>query len=192
MLTRLTRVRKAVAVGLVVALAPALLSCYGRFPLTRAVYRLNGEIQAPPVRKGVVESVVMWAFIIVPVYGVSMLADALVFNLVEFWTGKPIRIGAADVPDGGKVVLEPSEDGQEAVLTRWQDGEVVAQIRFVKVSGTTSEVRDEDGNVLGLVMRTPQGSLELTDRHGRMVSMIEADQIAEFAGVFPDGEQGLR
>ena len=172
------RPRRWVCIALVVAMLPLMLSCYGRFPLTKAVYNMNGAMSTPEVRKGVLESVVMWVFIIVPVYGVAMVADVVIFNLVEFWTGEPLQIGSAGEADGHSVALEPSADGSEAVLTASKDGEVVTTVRFVKVSETLCEVRDADGRLAGMAVRTPGGDMELTDGDGRVVSRISGGQLA--------------
>jgi len=78
--------------ALLLSLSVALLSlqgCYGKMALTRKVYALNGSIQDKFVR-----SLVTWAFIIVPVYGISALVDFVLFNTIEFWSGKnPVAQG---------------------------------------------------------------------------------------------------
>lgn len=63
--------------------------CYGKFQLTRKVYEINSNVQDKFLR-----SAVTWAFVIIPVYGVAALLDFVLFNTVEFWTGKnPIALG---------------------------------------------------------------------------------------------------
>jgi hypothetical protein len=61
----------------------SLQGCYGKMALTKKVYALNGEISDKFVR-----SLVTWAFIFVPVYGVSAFVDFVLFNTIEFWSGK--------------------------------------------------------------------------------------------------------
>ncbi|GAB4431723.1 MAG: hypothetical protein OHK0040_01260 [bacterium] len=64
-------------------------SCYGKFQLTRKVYEINSQVKDKFLR-----SATTWAFIIIPVYGVAALLDFVLFNTVEFWTGKnPIAKG---------------------------------------------------------------------------------------------------
>jgi hypothetical protein len=81
--------------ALLVSMSLALLSlqgCYGKMALTKKVYAVNGEVNDKFVR-----SLVTWVFIIVPVYGVSALADFVLFNTIEFWTGKnPVAEGEKD------------------------------------------------------------------------------------------------
>ena len=173
LLSKVSGARKLITLVLLIAACPFMLSCYGHFPLTRAVYRANGSVP-----NDVLKSVVMWVFIIIPVYSVAMLADAVIFNLIEFWTGTKIRISSATDEQGNRFVLDPSEDGREALLSISQDGDVVARVRFVKVSETLCEVRSADGDLAGTAVRTPGGDIELTDAQGRVVATIPASQLA--------------
>ena len=69
-------------VGLLV-LGLAASGCYGPFTLTRKVHTWNGGVSD---NKWIVEGVFLicaW----LPVYGIATLADAVIFNSVEFWTG---------------------------------------------------------------------------------------------------------
>jgi hypothetical protein len=84
---RLVRNRTLVVLITLVAIMPLVFSvgCYGPFPLTKTIYDWNGSIESD-----LGENLVFWAFLIIPVYGVAMGADAIVFNTVEFWTGEPL------------------------------------------------------------------------------------------------------
>ena len=64
------------------------------FPMTNAVYKYNDKIAGPNSEGGqkVLEQVVFWAFAILPVYAVSIFADVVLFNVVEFWTGEPMLV----------------------------------------------------------------------------------------------------
>ena len=169
--------RKAIACVVIALVGPFLTGCYGRFVLTKAVYRANGAI-----RNSVLRNVVFWAFVIVPVYGVSMFADAVVFNLIEFWFGRTIRITSATDEFGNTVVLKPSQDGLGAVLTVSREGKVLREARFVRISETTCEVYDTDGQLVGRALRSPDGAIELTDADGAIVSCLSAQEIREAAG----------
>ncbi len=84
------------AVGLV-ALGMLVSGCYGPFHLTRRVWKFNGEVSD---NKWVVELVYLVCTAI-PVYGIATLADAVIFNSVEFWTGEnPLAEGADAGPSG--------------------------------------------------------------------------------------------
>ncbi len=88
---------KAIALATLVGFTVGTSGCYGSFNLLRTVYKFNGDIKASDDKKlnGVVQSLVMVVLWIVPVYGIATLADALVVNSVEFWTGKnPVKVEA--------------------------------------------------------------------------------------------------
>lgn len=167
-----------IAAVMLVAMAPFVFGaggCYGTFPLTHAIYKLNGDVSDSEV----VKQVTFWVFVIVPVYGVGMLADAIVFNLVEFWTDQDVlAVGPTLDSNGNLVSLTPASDGHEAVLTVSRDGKVLAQESFVKVSDSTFEVRDAQGNLDGKVLKGPDGTISLTDRDGTVLRTLPADVFA--------------
>ena len=172
--TRRGRVRWWAAAVLFVAMLPLLTGCYGKFPLTRAVYKLNGEITTEKT----VHTIVMWVFTFVPVYGFATLGDAVVLNLIEFWTGKTISVGQTVQQGDTMLALAASPDGKEVVLTVSEKGKVVGKARFVKVSETEFDARDAEGRLAGRVIRTPDGGLCLTDSHGASVRTISPERLA--------------
>ena len=183
---RAGRWRRRVSMALVVAMMPLVLSCYGRFPLTRAVYRMNDGVPnaslGGSMPKGILKSVVFWVLVIIPVYPVAMLADAVVLNLIEFWTGKAIRVTSATDDYGNTVVLRPSEDGHEAVLTVTRDGQVATEVRFVRVSDALCEVRSADDALLGTAVQTRSGGVLLRDAQGTVVRSLGNEHLAWVKG----------
>ncbi|MCS7205957.1 MAG: DUF3332 domain-containing protein [Leptospiraceae bacterium] len=84
------------------------LNCYGSFPLVRTVYSFNGSIGGPSKAGGVIRSIVMILFVIIPVYGVSSFIDVVVLNTIEFWTGKKINI--SKIPENPILEIEEQND----------------------------------------------------------------------------------
>ena len=177
--TRDGRVRWWLGLVLLVAIAPMVTGCYGRFQLTKAVYRFNGEAS----ENRAVQSIVMWVLIIIPVYGLAMIGDAVVIHLIEFWSGKPIDIGCATEEDGTRFALEPTGNGRDAVMTVSRDGEILARATFVRISEGEFEVRDNEGRLAGKVVRTPAGDLLLTDAQGTTIRTVSAQELASVAGI---------
>ncbi|NUP89532.1 MAG: DUF3332 family protein [Candidatus Sumerlaeia bacterium] len=85
---------RALTTLLLVTVLVFAMGCYGSFPLTHAVYNFNGEV----TDNSIGQQLVFWVFIILPVYGIAQLGDAIIFNLIEFWTGETLDIGQADLP----------------------------------------------------------------------------------------------
>ena len=73
---------------LIIALLALSLGCYGTFPLTKAVYEFNGDVTENELG----QSLLMWGFIIIPVYSCAMLGDGIIFNLIEFWSGESLQL----------------------------------------------------------------------------------------------------
>ncbi len=68
-----------------VALACLILSpaaCYGPFNLTRQVYDWNVNVG----NKWGAEAI--FFIFIIPVYGITMFGDAILFNSIQFWGGE--------------------------------------------------------------------------------------------------------
>ncbi len=75
------------ALGLLVA-----QQCYGPFVLTKKIYSWNGR-----VGDKFVNSAIMWAFIIVPVYSATLFIDFVILNTIQFWTGSnPLAMGEGE------------------------------------------------------------------------------------------------
>ena len=104
-------------ISTVLAMAIAMISlqgCYGKMALTQKVYQVNGQVQDKHLR-----SLVTWVFIIVPVYGVSVLADFVLFNTIEFWTGQnPVA--------AGEKIFQYAENGHTYKVTARKSGDMVS------------------------------------------------------------------
>lgn len=169
-------------VGLILlfAVTPLLtVGCYGRFPLTKAVYKFNGEV----TDNKWVHSILLWIFVILPVYSLATLGDAIILNLIEFWTGETLEIGSHTREDGSQVTLAPSEDGREAVLTLTKDGQTTVMQRYVRQADGTIEVLDAEGALTGKVLPTAAGGFDLTDAEGSVVQGIPADAVAAMRAI---------
>ena len=70
------------SVAVAAVLCSSLSSCMGKFALTRNLYSWNEQIS-----NKFINEVVFVAFWILPVYEVCSLADLLVLNSIEFWSG---------------------------------------------------------------------------------------------------------
>jgi hypothetical protein len=104
----------------------SLAGCYGKFALTQKVYGLNGSVKDKYLRSGVT-----WAFVIVPVYGVSAFLDFILFNTIEFWSGNnPVAQGEKEFfyADGGEFYqVNARKSGNDLLYTigRYGGGELI-------------------------------------------------------------------
>ncbi len=107
------KLKHIVAALLVIAVSSfSLQGCYGSFVATKKVYRWNGGLGNKWVK-----TVVLWVFIIVPVYPILMLVDFIALNTLEFWTGSnPLAMGPGD-----KEVQIVENEGQKFEITATQN-----------------------------------------------------------------------
>lgn len=114
--------RRYFLVGMVLALAGSMLttSCIGSFALTNKILSWNHS-----VGNKFVNELVFIAFWIVPVYEVSALADVLVINSIEFWSGNnPVACGRSVIEgQDGRYLVDCDKNGY--TITSENDGSVV-------------------------------------------------------------------
>ncbi|MCX7044080.1 MAG: DUF3332 family protein [Candidatus Sumerlaeota bacterium] len=176
------RMTSLIAMTLLIVFLGATMACYGRFPMTRAVYRFNGEVGDDfHNRKNgdITKQAVFWAFVIIPVYCVAAIGDAIVLNLIEFWSESSLQVASQEcLGDGTVVTLSPLPDGHEAELAVSKDGRVLAAYRLIRVSKGVCELRDAEGRLLGTTIRSADGDLVLADAQGKTVSTLKAADLA--------------
>lgn len=69
-------------------------ACLGSFNLTQNIHEWNSNA----TDNKFVNNLLFWVMCIIPVYGVGVFLDAVIFNLVEFWSGSnPIAMEAGEV-----------------------------------------------------------------------------------------------
>ena len=109
-------------VALVCTLMGSMLfsSCIGSFNLTNKLLTWNKQIGSKFVNE-----LVFFAFWILPVYEVSAVADILVLNSIEFWSGtNPIAKGTTEVQGSdGKYIVKADHKGY--TITSETDGSEV-------------------------------------------------------------------
>ena len=98
--------------------------------------------------------------VIIPVYGLATLGDALIFNTIEFWSGSnPVAVREVPLEDGTMATLVREGDGvrvvhgRESWLVRRTDaGMVVTQegrlLSEVTADGDGALVKGPDGSVV--------------------------------------------
>jgi hypothetical protein len=189
---RRRRFARVVAVLAVLSLVGLTAGCYGKFQLTREVYRFNSSIEDKYLR-----SAMTWVLVIVPVYEVSALLDFIVFNVVEFWSGKN------PITSAGSATRIYSRGDEKAVMTLARDGEAtVATIeRFDRSGACVSRLRIRDdgrGRVEALetaggatretvARRMADGSVTVTDSRGAVTRSFSREAVGVYMARFLSG-----
>lgn len=110
------RTKIAVAVVLTMAALLPLESCIGSFALTKKVMAWNEQ-----VGDKFVNELVFVAFWILPVYELCGLADILVINSIEFWTGDNPVTAETKVIDGKDAKYLVQRDATGYTITNLSD-----------------------------------------------------------------------
>ena len=138
-------------------------ACYGPFNLTQRYWHWNGNVTG---NKWANEGIFLLS-VIIPVYDVCTFVDAILFNSVEFWTGK----NWIDAPSGGSKATGKIDDHHSYSLERlsatqikaevFEDGKLVTTCIIDQSSGVDSVLRDENGNALVSACEQLDGSIEV-------------------------------
>ena len=147
-------------------------SCIGSFNLTRTVYDWNRNIGDKFVNE-----LVFLACIIVPVYGVATIVDAVVLNSIEFWSGSnPMAL-----KDGEKHQQLIEMDGKTYQLTSEKYKMTVEELG-VNGSKTVMVFREEDNSWYLKKGKKLQKLVEVK---------IQDEQIMSYQLFMPDGTSTL-
>lgn len=173
---------------LVVGVAVAVLQsgCFGSFQLVRGLYGFNRDVS----QSALVQEIVFLALVILPVYSLAALGDALIFNTIEFWTGdNPVARRQIVLPDGRLATLE--SDGDDVVVTT--AGET---LRLRRSEGRISVLRGTEE--VAAVTGTPDGAV-VTGADGRVLRRLDASELegreesaARLAAGVPTSSAALR
>ena len=145
--------------ALAALLCSSLSSCMGKFALTRNLYAWNEQVS-----NKFVNEVLFVAFWILPVYEVCGLADLLVLNSIEFWSGdNPLSASTRTIDTRhGRYLVEC--DGKGYDITLESTGEKF-RLDFAQESKTWS--------------------LQLDDKEYKLMTFIDDTHVSV---PMPDGE----
>ena len=126
-----------VALVLTLAMSTVCSSCIGSFTLTNKLLSWNNTIDSKTVN-----ALIFAALWIVPVYEVSAIADVLVLNSIEFWSGENPVASTKKVVEGrdGRYLVESDSNGYTIT---GEDGSEVVRLDFDRDSQTWSLVNGE-------------------------------------------------
>ena len=103
-------IRKTLTIVLIASMSVAVSGCYGPFALTTKLHDWNGQVS----NKKFVNELVFLGFCILPVYELSVLGDALIFNSIEFWGGNnPVAMNEGEMEESNIL-----HDGQLYKVTK--------------------------------------------------------------------------
>lgn len=168
------------SVAIISAIAASTLctSCIGSFALTNKLLSWNKQVS-----NKFVNELVFFAFWVIPVYEVAALADVVVINTIEFWSGSnPVAVGKS-VIDGqdGRYLVEC--DGKGYTITP-EDGGSAIRLDFAEEDRSWNLVT-EDGQQHKLMTFVDDTHVLLPAADGsmRLTELSEAGLMAYRASV---------
>ncbi|MCK5834226.1 MAG: DUF3332 family protein [Lentisphaeria bacterium] len=115
-----------------------LTSCTGPFQLTQKLHTWQTGFDDRWI-----DELAFLGCVLLPVYGISAFADAIVFNSIEFWTNEnPIASTETMTKDGQTAQLAYQADGKVRVETE------SGQVFFLEKTGDTVVTTDVEGNMV--------------------------------------------
>lgn len=134
------------------------VSCTGPFKLTKRVHNWQTSFEDKWV-----DEVAFLGCVILPVYSLSTLGDAIIFNSIEFWTGEnPLDETVTLKGDGKTVEVALQEDGSIRISDRQQ---VLTLDRTNR--GVTAT--DAEGELMYRAVRDESGRVSVYDASGQLV-----------------------
>lgn len=151
-----------------------LSSCIGSFGLWSGLKDWNEGIGSKFVNE-----IVFLAFHIVPVYEVAYLADILVLNSIEFWSGSnPVaEIGSIRTVKGenGNYAIRTNEDG----YTITKEGEEGKELNLVYNAEKRTWNAEAEGQNFELIRMNEDGTISYQQQDGTMKTIVpNAQEVA--------------
>ena len=158
--------------ALAALLCSSLSSCMGKFALTRNLYAWNEQVS-----NKFVNEVLFVAFWILPVYEVCGLADLLVLNSIEFWSGdNPLSASTKTIDTKhGRYLVEC--DGKGYDITLESTGETF-RLDFAQESKTWSLQLDDKEYKLMTFIDDTHVSVPMPDGEWRCVELSPSGVLA--------------
>lgn len=160
--------------NLVVMLLAALIlsGCVGRFNMVRKVYDFNMSAGDKWVNE-----IVFLGMTILPIYSIAALADAVVFNSIEFWTGNnPVALKVID--DGEYRAVLKHKDNNTIMLSVFKSFKPTAILSFEKTDAGII-AKTKDGDILYKSISDGDGGVSVLDSSDQLVKYFSADEVAQ-------------
>lgn len=162
-------------------------ACYGPFNLTRNIYHWNSEVKGSgEVSEKWMKEIVFFGMIIIPVYMLSALADAFIFNSMQFWTGNnPIKLTRG--PDGhiqevqlGDQTISVfwAKDRRSAELTYRRQGQTIKTARILE-DGNSYRLMEGNGQLRYLTEQASDGGVNIVDGECNLVDHIPFERLRQ-------------
>jgi hypothetical protein len=165
--------------------------CFGQFKLTQKIWQFNKGVSGEKF----VQWLVFLVFVIVPVYELGALIDALILNSLEFWTGNNPVSGIVGHHEDSRIVrlsptdtLRLSRDADSGVMRlELERGGQAPVVRYFEPLENGMAVRDDAGALLLQARETLDGAVALTDASGATLTVHASEAVEAARRVYLEG-----
>ncbi len=176
------------AIAVLLLCSVSLTSCIGSFRLTRSVLKWNNQVGSKFINE-----IVFFAFWVLPVYEVTALADILVLNSIEFWSGKNPLTASTKIVETQDATYLIACDGKGYTVTNRNTSE---SFRLDFIEETQTWALDLDGEQVPIFTFVDDNHVKAITPEGdyRTVELSEsgvAAYRAEAVAINPDAEKML-
>jgi hypothetical protein len=133
-------------------------ACIGRMAVSGKVMEFNLSVSEDKWAR----EIVFLALYIIPVYEFAGMADLIVVNSIEFWTGTNPVNGEARLARFGDQNHGVTADGSEAISTLRKDGSI------------DIEVRSADGDAYFVNVVREENAVVGRDANGRRIARVDS------------------
>jgi hypothetical protein len=151
--SRLRTIRNALVLALAAIFFTTAAGCFGRFRAMNAVYDFNKSASSSTV----VRSLLLFAMLVIPIYGIAFLIDWIVLNTLDFFNGTN-QVAVQDFPDGSKVEMAKL-DADTVHVRQIDPAGKETSFDIVRAGPNAGYLRSADGRILGSVERLPDGRI---------------------------------
>jgi len=167
--------KKAIALVLIVTFFTT--GCTGSFNLTHKVYNFHRS-QTDKWSDELCFLIVA----LIPVYSFAMLGDAIIFNSIEFWTGKN-PVDMSYVPPASRIVQNGSDKYRMSFNSKTDQVYLTSLSKgnhgvIFERSDNMITAKNEQGKVLYSSVQEKDGGVSIYDGNGKLVKNYPAGQIA--------------
>ena len=169
--------KKLVNLCVAASVCVAMTGCYGPFALTKKLHKWNGEMGNKWANEGV-----FLALSILPAYGFTAFADAVVLNSIEFWTGKnPVSAKQIrSTEDGNKqTVMSYLPATKKLRIDMFNSGRPEGTVVIEPGPNGAMTAKDTNGNLLTSATN-PDGTVSISDTNGKVLWTYKTDEINKY------------
>jgi hypothetical protein len=143
--------------------------CTGSFKVTKAVYHFHRE-----QKEKIVDELLFLGCVILPVYGIAMLADGIVLNTIEFWTGRNPMTSTGDSRN------TIAQNGQERVIMKYDANKGTVEVNPVANNGKALIFSRTDDGVVAMDRSGKVLYTSVEDAHGGVTVFDANHQVVRY------------